>query len=567
MKSLLRSCIVFKHDDDKDKFLANYLMLQDAGLDFEQGEDTVIWEFVMGFVRAHRHVPDVGTMQSHWTLHKQEGLLARLKVLAGLPPRYGGNFEQHLRDMGDERRKRIVLQTLKEAEAIVKTGLDITEHEYGDEGKGKTTHLTGPIPAIRYVLDKSHEIVSPTLGARLSGEVTHDGTDFEKEYDRVKLDPLAGVGQHTGLQQMDLTLNGAKRYELWVHAAFTGGMKSTFALNWAYNQAILYGHSAAMFSLEMPYQQCRRLLYAMHSMHDKFRAIRHRLGLQQRPEAEVGLPYTYLRDGLLSAMGPDGKLLPTGWHPNAEKFLKQYVIPDFNGVIVPGTSQTDPSTGMHWAVTPDGKPAEGYVPFPGENMSKIAAYGRIHIEVADPDKSDFTMADLRQRAELLFSRDPRIRMIIVDHFGLMAPRKWVSSTTDRLNEVIRDAKRMAMSFNRGEGIAVVGLFQINREGYKAALKRKEKGHPATYDLTHLSYANECERSADVVTATWVDDDLMKANQVQFQCLKSRDQKPFERFVARVEWPCRRILLCTDPNVTPAEQKSAVAALENAVNNL
>jgi hypothetical protein len=220
---------------------------------------------------------------------------------------------------------------------------------------------------------------------------------------------------------------------------------------------------------------------------------------------------------------------------------------------VPGVEVADPATGMHWRVTPDGKPAPGYKPAKGESLEGILPYGRIHIEVADPDKNDFTMADLRQKGELLFSHDPNIRMVIVDHFGLMAPRKWVPSTTDRLNEVLRDAKRMAMSFNRGQGMAVVGLFQINREGYKAALKRKEKGNPATYDLTHLSYANECERSADVVTASWVDEDLMKANRVQFQCLKSRDQKPFERFLARVEWPCRRILTCNDPNLTPAEQ--------------
>ena len=180
-------------------------------------------------------------------------------------------------------------------------------------------------------------------------------------------------------------------------------------------------------------------------------------------------------------------------------------------------------------------------------------YGKILVEVADPDKSDFTVADLRHRAEVLHAQTP-FRAIFVDHVGLMAPRKWVSSTTERLNEVIRDLKRLAMSFHRGQGTAVVALFQINREGFKTATKRKEKGGTAYYDLTALSYANECERSADIVTASWVDPDLIKANRVQFQCLKSRDQAPFETFQARVEWPPRRILTSRELALTPQQKE-------------
>jgi hypothetical protein len=37
-----------------------------------------------------------------------------------------------------------------------------------------------------------------------------------EEYDRIKLDPLAGIGNFTGLKQMDEGLRGAKRNELWI---------------------------------------------------------------------------------------------------------------------------------------------------------------------------------------------------------------------------------------------------------------------------------------------------------------------------------------------------------------
>ena len=133
----------------------------------------------------------------------------------------------------------------------------------------------------------------------------------------------------------------------------------------------------------------------------------------------------------------------------------------------------------------------------------------------------------------------------------MASRKWVSSTTERQNEVIRDLKKLAMGFHRGQGIAVVALFQMNREGYKRILKVKEqneasdKDRPALFNETDLSYANEAEKSADIITATWIDDKLKEKNRVQFQNLKSRDQAKFAPFLARVEWPCRRLFTALD----------------------
>ena len=71
-------------------------------------------------------------------------------------------------------------------------------------------------------------------------------------------------------------------------------------------------------------------------------------------------------------------------------------------------------------------------------------------------------------------------------------------------------------------------------------------------------SHNCERSSDIVTASWIDSDLVKSNRVQFQCLKSRDQKPFEIFLGRVEWPCRRVLTCFDV-VMDDRQKDAVGA--------
>ena len=515
MKTLLRSTFIVTASDSKDKelLLQNYFNLYDSGLSFDMDEDVPIWTFIQKFVQAHNHIPEVNTMRQHFVLRNEDQVIGRLDSLSSGPAVTAGDFITRLEDKAQDRRKRAVSEMLKDAATILTSGMTITQ------GKESKT-LLGPHDAIKHVMDKAPEIVTPTLGSRLSGEVTRDGADFQREYERVEADPLAGIGQHSGLWQMDTALNGAKRFELWIHAAFTGHMKSTLMLNWAYNQAVWYKHSSLIFSLEMPYQQVRRLLYSLHSTHEKFKPIRFSLGLQTDPDATSGVPYANIRDGNLSE-----------YHVNAKKFLYEYVIPDFNGTQV--VDGINPNDGKPW-----GDPKN---------------YGKIHIEVADPDKSDFTVADLRQRAELIYSKSP-FKLIFVDHALLMAPRKWVSSTTDRLNEVIRDLKRLAMSFNRGQGIAVIALFQLSRDGFRSAQKVKEKTGTARYELVALSYANEAERSADVVTTSWKDDELANANRIQWQCLKSRDQKPFEIFQSRVEWNTRRLLTCMDMTMTTQQKR-------------
>ena len=512
MKSLLRSTFVAGPEDSKDLLLRNVTALEESGLGFDVPEDEVIWKYVRDFANQYHHVPDISTIRGHFTYVNETAVLDRLQAVSVGKPKAQGDFLTVLNEKIEERRTRKVTDLLREAARIVETGIEIKE------GREKKL-LRGPVDAVRYLIGQSHEIVAPSTGQKLSGNVTADGTSFMDEVDRVESNPLAGIGQFTGLRQMDDALKGAKRGELWTHAAFTGNMKSTLMLNWAYNQAVFYRHSNIVFSLEMPYQQVRRILYSLHSAHPKFDEARRFFGIGK------SLSYKSIRDGELDLI-PEARLLGMSeaersglleisgrfYDPNRpeKRFLAEYVVPDFN----------DPAN----------------------------EYGNIHIEVHDPDKSDFTVTDARNKAELLYSKDPTIASLFVDHAGLMAARQRMPSTTEKINEVVRDLKRLSMSFNRGAGIAVVNLFQISREGYKSAEKSGGR-----YNLTHLSYANECERSSDIVTAGWLDDNLKQQSLLKLQCLKSRDDQPFEDFYAGILWPCRRLFTTNAVGVEAAKQ--------------
>lgn len=481
MKILLRSTILVQHSDNPDLFYNNYQTLYKSRMGFEIKEDQAIWEFVKEFAASENHVPAYKTIRDHFTQEGEIQVVDRLQVVSGIVPITRGDFHIRLESKAKERQVRAVEQLIVDASEIVRRGKDI------HDGK-KIINLKGPTAALRHIIDHSHDIIAPSLGLKLSGEATTDGQDLWQEYQMVKSDPRAGLGQNTGLTEMD-KLNGVKKKQLWIHAAFAGQLKSLFALNWVYNQAVYYYYSSMYMSLEMPYDQCRRMLYSMHSIHGKFRDIRMRLGIQQNPNITVGCPYEGIRDATLT----DAQ----------EEFLEKYVIPDF------GDKDNNP-------------------------------YGQIHIHTQDFDKSTFTVEDLRLKSEMQYSQDP-FEMLVVDHAGLMTSRERYGTTTERLNEVVRDLRLFSLAFNQGMGMGVVALFQLSREGLKRLHKQREKGNDPTYNLYDLSYANECERSANVVTTGYVDKVLQDENLVQFQCLKARDDEPFQTFRAKVNYPYRRIV--------------------------
>lgn len=486
MKTLLRSVFRSGPADSEDLFQRNYLALLDSGLGFETEEDDLIWTFVRDFFSQHTHVPNLQTIRTHFERVKESEAVDRVETIANFPALVRGDFIRHLEEKAEDRRSRLVLDNLKTCAKIVETGLEVRD------GK-KKTFLKGAVDSCRYFQDMSHGILAPTLGAKLSGDLLSDTAGFREHYERVEADPEYGIGQMSGLEQMDKALSGAKKGEMWVHAGFTGAMKTSVALHWAYVQAIYFNHDVFYLSLEMPRVQCLNIVHTMHSYHEKFRVQRIEYGLQAPSKQQSDGTWVHYDKGLEYEKIKNGKL-----EEHEKRFLFEVVEPDLD--------------------------------------DETNEYGDIHLEGCDPDKTDFTITDLRTAAEIQYAKEP-FDMLFIDHMGLMAPRKHMKNTTENLNQVVRDVKMMALGFNRGMGMAIVGLWQISREGWKSAEKADGR-----YNLTALSYANEVERSADIVTASWIDDELKSQGRFYMQCLKSRDTAPFERFAVRVEFHCRRLLV-------------------------
>jgi len=137
----------------------------------------------------------------------------------------------------------------------------------------------------------------------------------------------------------------------------------------------------------------------------------------------------------------------------------------------------------------------------------------------EPDRADVTVGDIRRWAEGKARQVP-LDLLVVDYLGLVNPSSGGLSMRESAiaNLAIREAKQMAMSFNRGKGIGVLSPFQSNRDGFKDAEKNGGR-----YTLRALAWAPEAEKSADLVYTVYRDETMARQQTALLGNLKARDR--------------------------------------------
>jgi replicative DNA helicase len=457
VSGLLRSVIDYDGSVTQENLAQNYLKLQRGQVEWTRGDDKKIFQFVQAYFQNHLELPQSQTLLDYFGRQKDDETVERVKDIGALPAYIRTNFTHLLRATVEEQNRAKVITLFKEGQEIASKGLMI-------EGEKKQ----GTREAISHFFQNANALIQPDNGAKLRGDIRQDGQAMWNEYVTAEANKHLAHGRYSGLAAIDTVCKGIKKGELWVHAAFTGELKSTFAINWCYNLVTKYGENVFYASLEVPYEQIRRIAYVIHSTHPKWA----RMGYSP-------LPYGKVRDGELN---------------DEEKAFYKLVIEDF---------------------------------------CNNPAYGRF--EVWRPE-DDVTTDDIKIEAEL-FHKQHEIGLLVIDHGGLVEPRKKKRNKdyVVELNSVIRDSKKLALNFNRADGVPVLLLFQINRQGKDEADKAEGR-----YKIKALAYANEAERSADVISTTYLNDEHRRSGTTLFCNLKNRDNPLFEPFTARVNFQSRRI---------------------------
>jgi len=96
---------------------------------------------------------------------------------------------------------------------------------------------------------------------------------------------------------------------------------------------------------------------------------------------------------------------------------------------------------------------------------------------------------------------------------------------------------------------VISAYQANRKGKEHADK-----NAGEYRLDALSYANEAERSADVILYSYLNDELRENNKVKIGCLKNRSRPKFKQFEAKTHLAARKIYELSDESKKTVDDK-------------
>ena len=460
---ILRSIINVADGVPQEILIANFQKLLDYAdrLGWEPSE-LRIFEFCQGYFFQSNQLPSLETVVDYLTKRNDVESAERAKDLESKAPVKQTDYTFLLKSELEQQQKIEAVALLRESITIIEKGLEVK----------KGQKLQGIKDGILHLIEQSEPLLQEDHQGKIQGNVLNHNEiqAVWDDYQEAKRNKDQVQGALCGISNIDEVIHGVKPGELWIHSAFAGQLKTSFALNMGFNLVTKFKKSVAYVTLEMPYKQLQRMIAVMHTSHGKFTTGDGFKGRVYQP-----LDYERLWSGQLT--------------PDEEEYFK-VCLADLND---------DPNFGRFDIWAPDEK---------------------------------VTIPRIQMWAQIQYQKHP-FDLLVIDHAGLVEPAKKNQNYTVELNSVVRDTKLMALHFNQGKGIPVLLLSQLNREGLEHAEKNEGR-----FKLRALSYSNELERSGDIVTTTYLDEEHRRNGTTTFDCLKRRDGRMFQPFECRIDWRTR-----------------------------
>jgi replicative DNA helicase len=464
MERLIRSVIQIGNLPEEEDALQNWHRFQDHIIDFPDEEDKKIFDYLKTFYEQMNSPPDFSLIREYFEKQDEVEVVDRLEDIKKAQFYIKTNYLSILRTIVEQQQIKHFVLACRDAQAIAEHGRNF------HKPLGGKTILKGVNDAVNFIYGQLPEFSKVEAGTKLEGNIVDDSEEVVKDYEKVANSGKFHDRNLFGLDPVDSMCKGHRRGEYWIHAAFSGELKSTLALNYAYNNVMIYGRNIFYAILEMPYEQLRLNLYVIHSSHGKF------VTEWYKEDGYTGLDYRKVRDGEL----------------NQRDFQRlKIVAQDF----------------------------------------KSTAKGALYIWRPD---DDVTLEDIKRKAET-FHNKYECDGVIIDHLGLVKPKRYTNDYVVSLNNTVRDSRLLALNFARGRAVPVLALFQINRQG-----KMRADKNDGYYDYASIAYANEAEKSADVITYTYLNDALRNEGKFYLGNLKNRDNPLFERMIGKIIWQSKRM---------------------------
>jgi len=144
-----------------------------------------------------------------------------------------------------------------------------------------------------------------------------------------------------------------------------------------------------------------------------------------------------------------------------------------------------------------------------DDLTHNSAYGTLYVaQVPRGATLGFVEARLARQAANF-----QIDLVVIDYLALIKPDRKRQSAREEYNDVLKDAKVMATSFDQGRGVPVISPWAMSQSAWKEAIRTGD------YSLANLAETSEAEKSSDVIVSLLRQQD---AKEVRLQFLKNRD---------------------------------------------
>ncbi len=120
-----------------------------------------------------------------------------------------------------------------------------------------------------------------------------------------------------------------------------------------------------------------------------------------------------------------------------------------------------------------------------------------------------------------------IDLLVIDYLSLMAAPRLRVSQREELDDLLKHAKQLALTFNNGIGVPLMTAHQVNRSSWDLA---KKSGR---YDLNAFAGTSEAEKSSDI--AFWILSDDEQPDVLKAGFLKVRDGEVIPEFELRKQF--------------------------------
>lgn len=475
MKKVVRSLVWLKPEEKAEATVNFKVVMPERFLNLRKVERTVL-DYMFDFYQRQTEAPQFDNVFDYFESVPDPEAIVFLEEAAILSPYYTGSFIDLVEQEVEDQAAGNLAQMCKNAIKIASTGLQI--------GKGT---VKGTNEAVAYIFSEAKG--KPSSGDdRMAASLAKSSDELTKLYQERKANPHQTYGVLTGYGLFDRSTAGVRKKQLYLHAGFGGHLKTTHMLNMVINAAVDGGWNPMVFTSEMPAEDLKMLLVAIHSANPKF--------------TQDGRPLPAFRL-LLGAMS------------NEEEAFFELVKDDLVSNKQHGTVRVVDS---------------------GEFTSLGSVFQRTIREHAE-EEVDILWIDY------------------ITRLPLDAKYRGIDSITAR-NESIADAKRFAMSFGGGEGLAICSPFQINREGYKRA--RTNEGR---MDKTALAQYNAAEREADIITYIYFDLEEQAVSEPKIGILKSRWGAAFGDPVSVYIEPESRRIIDLSAGMAPIAHAAPTAAAD------